>query len=514
MVHSDCCRYLLTEKSAVANIFAERLFPLFILFLLSACAQKPTLVQATEPSIVHCLEMHRAIDRAVAVQGVTPSSPAHIQHYPYLRVNRFLASFSEEPLNKAQRAAWLARLAALAIQARKIELNSLPSPVRLRLQQDFATDSNLAVELTACAEKLQQYDMAHPHRLDVLQTLAKVPPDYNTLKRIVGLYPLTALPVRMGIQRWHQETRETFEALSKISPKTISPKIDKLRRYQPPTMAITEPLSLARDALKIPNPSAAQLAALFSLHAPVWEIITRGPYDLPGTPVWHSNGLPSIDSSTPVVYRYASYTRWWDDILLQLNYLIWFSERPRNGMLDILNGALDGLIWRVTLDHDSTPLLYDSIHPCGCYHLFFPTPKLRLRRHTQYLPEPPLVPQVAPQLAANERMVIQVATQTHFIQGLYANPATGVTYNWRDYDALYATPTYSGSHHSLFESNGIVAGTERAERWLLWPMGIASPGAMRERGRQATAFVGKRHFDDARLLQHLFQSNVMQPSVK
>jgi hypothetical protein len=48
-------------------------------------------------------------------------------------------------------------------------------------------------------------------------------------------------------------------------------------------------------------------------------------------------------------------------------------------------------------------------------------------------------------------------------------------------------------------------GTERGERALFWPMGIASPGAMRQWGRQPTAFVGRRHFDDAHLLSDRFE---------
>jgi hypothetical protein len=49
-----------------------------------------------------------------------------------------------------------------------------------------------------------------------------------------------------------------------------------------------------------------------------------------------------------------------------------------------------------------------------------------------------------------------------------------------------------------------VRGTERGERFLFWPMGIANAGAMRQWGRQATAFVGRRHFDDADLFEKRF----------
>jgi len=49
-----------------------------------------------------------------------------------------------------------------------------------------------------------------------------------------------------------------------------------------------------------------------------------------------------------------------------------------------------------------------------------------------------------------------------------------------------------------------VPGTERAERYFFWPMGVPEPGAMRQAGRHATAFVGRRHFDHPGLLERYF----------
>jgi hypothetical protein len=57
---------------------------------------------------------------------------------------------------------------------------------------------------------------------------------------------------------------------------------------------------------------------------------------------------------------------------------------------------------------------------------------------------------------------------------------------------------------SAYGPDGLVAGTERAERFLFWPMGIASAGQMRQWGKHATAFVGRRHFDDADLFEKRF----------
>ena len=72
-------------------------------------------------------------------------------------------------------------------------------------------------------------------------------------------------------------------------------------------------------------------------------------------------------------------------------------------------------------------------------------------------------------------------------------------------DTLRSLHRPDGTHQSLFRGDGIVAGSERGERWLFWPMGIREPGAMRQWGRHATAFVGRRHFDDPGLLARYFE---------
>ena len=80
-----------------------------------------------------------------------------------------------------------------------------------------------------------------------------------------------------------------------------------------------------------------------------------------------------------------------------------------------------------------------------------------------------------------------------------------VRYSLRPYDELRSLPRAAGVHSSAFGPDGLIAGTERAERFVLWPMGIASPGAMRQWGRQPTALVGRRHFDDPDLLERRFE---------
>ena len=187
-------------------------------------------------------------------------------------------------------------------------------------------------------------------------------------------------------------------------------------------------------------------------------------------------------------------------MLLQLNYIVWFPARNSH---DIYGGRFDGIDWRVTLGPDGEPWLYDAMHNCGCYHEFFPSRHLRLRPGARGpYAEPPLVPEAAP---GGEPVVLRIAHQTHYIQRIYRGragaPAKPMA--WRRYDALLALPD-GARHRSMFGAHGIVPGSERPERFLLWPSGVRSPGAMRQWGHHDTAFVGHRHFDDPYLLQSLF----------
>jgi hypothetical protein len=204
----------------------------------------------------------------------------------------------------------------------------------------------------------------------------------------------------------------------------------------------------------------------------------------------------------------AAYTHFAGRVRLQLVYTFWFPARPAEHALDILAGRLDGLIWRVTLDEDGAPLAYDSIHACGCYHLFFPGQRLAVRPAPDTLDEGLLAPQVAPRVAPAGRIVLRVASRTHYLQRVSTEPIGAPAddrYRLLDERGLLTLRWPAGGTRSAYDAAGFVPGTERAERWLFWPMGIASAGQMRQWGRHATAFVGRRHFDEAGLLDRYFE---------
>jgi hypothetical protein len=292
---------------------------------------------------------------------------------------------------------------------------------------------------------------------------------------------------------------------------------------------IGEQLDAARhnNALGLPQLPASELAQLQQQFAPGWAIATETRDDIPGQAVWVANpqgARPDVDEQQPSQYFRASYTRFEGQVLLQLNYFIWFAARPRERWLDLYSGALDGLVWRVTLAADGHVLAYDSIHQCGCFHQFFPVDQ-RLRPR-------PATPGVEPLLVLDERLpdalqtrlVVQLSAVDHAIQGVAAAPlqttqaapgstpgqqgdplnmAPLATLLIQDYDNLRSLPV-AGGRRSLFDQRGLIPQSRRLERWVLWPMGVVSAGAMRQWGHHATAFVGRRHFDDPFLLEELF----------
>ena len=124
---------------------------------------------------------------------------------------------------------------------------------------------------------------------------------------------------------------------------------------------------------------------------------------------------------------------------------------------------------------DGEPWLYDSIHGCGCYHNFFPAGPLQLR---QDLPQANFEPPLVPQRAVAGPLVVRLDHGRHYIVRVYHDD--GVLGRRplavEDYARLRSLPA-SGGYHSLFGQYGLIVGSERPERFILWPMGVRSPGA-------------------------------------
>jgi hypothetical protein len=135
-----------------------------------------------------------------------------------------------------------------------------------------------------------------------------------------------------------------------------------------------------------------------------------------------------------------------------------------------------------------------------------------VRPAPESLEEWAFVPQALPRVGPDERPVVSIAPGTHYIEqvSLVQGRDSLVRYVFYPYADLRSMQRMDGGRRSAFGPDGLIAGTERAERFLFWPLGIASAGAMRQWGRHATAFVGRRHFDDADLIERRFALDLQE----
>lgn len=479
--------------------------------LISGCAVAPPQATYAGPNAA-CREVFRLVDQAVAEAGVQDGMAARVAGFPYLRASRFLASYAGEELNDTQFAEWLGRMKGLATRSYEIELSNLPaanSEGLVRALRDLGGEyARPAPALAECARLLAAADRADPARRSELRHAVSVPDDYVTWQRIVGLYWLTRVPFANGIRNWHEDVRAVF-----AQPVEALPVTGELKAYAlPPGRMRAADLAalferISANALGIPDPGGAELDALFATFAPEFVVDTAGDADIPGELGWRDDGAPGVISRLPVVYRRVSHARYAGRPLLQLNYWIWFPERPLGAGWDILGGRLDGLLWRVTLAPDGAPWVFDTIHPCGCYHLFFPTALAALKAQPDTLDESAFVPQALPRIEPGARVSMRLESGTHYVQRVLVGSAAtqgAAQYSFADDDVLRSLPLAGGGRRGVFRPDGIIPGTERGERWLFWPMGVPEPGAMRQWGRHATAFVGRRHFDDPGLLERYF----------
>ena len=481
---------------------------IFHIFVSCAITPHPTrsIHAGQDTALGSCADFFAKLDDRVAKKRVIDPGAFRVEHFPYLRINRFLASFNDEVSATAAFSTWLDHMMALDRQARRFEIANLNSSTKaLNLTEDNI--EAVLNRVTACGNLLRQADFLDPSSRLALVEAIEAPDDYISLRRWLGLYPLTRLFVAAGVSNWHQEAHKKFSPMPPINWQThlyypqYFQNVDSIDRLF---------LEVQQDALGIPVFSDEDQRHLFRRYAPVWEIQDGGKADRIGRPYWTSAGTLDVDTTQPVTYTILSFTRLKGRVLIQLNYIIWFPARPKTHTFDIFGGLLDGLIYRVTLDSTGAPLLYETVHNCGCYYKAYPTDRLITVEESPYA-EPPLV-LIAPAMNHSESiMVVAMEAGTHYVNHLYPlkrqeiYPASEEIYPSLKYAELRSLEMPKGGRRSMFAQNSVAEGSERLERLILWPTGVYSPGAMRQWGRHAVAFAGKRHFDDPFYMDMMFR---------
>ncbi len=492
-----------------------------------------------------CLEFFEEMQRQSQTSGYVDARRT-VPGFPYLRSDRFLASFSDEVEGREGFEEWVYRLSESA-------------DTSIVYERDLSSYLNNEA-YHRCREELIEIDLATHEGREALRHAVRVPSAYSDWKRVVGIYPVTRLFMAFGYNRWKENYLKEVATMAADPVKNVNGVNYAPAPYDVPVaypgedlsyseacinkgvgcgretvkrisaLEISRELSLEREvsALGIPYMSEHLFNRLAFTYAPVFSIASDADYDRIGKLEIKSHGNDqmrvTINTEEPLVSVRFGYARYQGHVLPQISYTVWFRERPKEGPLDLIGGDLDAIMWRVTIGLDGTPIVYDTAHACGCYHLFFPVPPTTRKPMPQDddLREEALVPMSAPIVNEDERLVVQISSKDHYVIGLDVE-----TEAWTSEVTLYDMkgPAYFHGqllgqdiiHHvlavdgdedrlqSVYGKNGIVAQSARLERLLLWPSGIASPGAMRAWGHQATAFVGKRHFDDPYLLEEAFE---------
>ena len=172
------------------------------------------------------------------------------------------------------------------------------------------------------------------------QSLASGRPAGNW-RDTAGVYPLTAIPVALGWQRWQVEhlppfRKPTAEVGFEGVPVLYLPELELAAASAQEVTAILE---RSRDnALGLPEPEGEDLESLAASCAPAYLVDTVLPADRIGHPVWLEDRVPGVDTTRPVEFVRTAQT-WFDGKpTLQLVCIIWFRARPKENPLDIQGG--------------------------------------------------------------------------------------------------------------------------------------------------------------------------------
>jgi len=478
-----------------------RLILVIAFLFLSACAT--IISQPKDYSILSpqsCLAFYSEFDSLINDEDIRDVQATLVSDFPFLSVSRFLESFKSELDSNEKLDYWLLQMADLNIEARQIEWKNLSHSSQEKIRNKFSIKQSMSQYVSECSAFLFA-ELSSDDKQQIVSS-AEVKDDYSTINRFFGIYPLTSLFVSRQINKHQELTKKSFEKeLSEIPIK------GRLVRYSIGSATLSEKIEFnTNNPLTIPIVSDEELNQLFIQHAPIIEVDEEDENDVIGQVGLDEKGYPDFSSDKSVFYVLPSYTKLNDEVLLQLNYVFWFSSRPRKSTFDIYSGRLDGLIWRVTLDSSGEPIIYDSVHNCGCYHKFFLTDNISFNQNAaSQEPEPPFVAQDNLSFDAGSRLVLRIGSVAHFLNRVYVAGQMDEIKNIEIKPYANLRSLMSGNRRrSLFASDGLVDGTARAERWLLWPMGVPSAGAMRQWGHHAVAFVGNRYFDNADLLDKYF----------
>ncbi|WP_293374359.1 hypothetical protein [Nevskia sp.] len=424
-----------------------------------------------------CRAKYEEMDARIDAAGVRDGSYYRVPGFPYLRTDRYAASFKDQVTGLDEVAGWTRRMREFDQEAREFEYRNLGMS-----EQDIGT---WRYDLLSCGGGLANLELFEDANLAFLRKqvtpgseyVAKPPKPTDAqrkaiaahqaevLKRFSGELPAAAAPLKL----WAAKPVEDLSLIAKGYGNAIP------------------------DELGVPALIDSQWRAFAEMHAPALWIETAAARDQPGMPIT-KDGAFTVDPAQPRMHYQITFTRLGGKPLAEINYFIWFAGRDGN------TGALDSLIWRVTLDANAQPLVFEAVNASGRDHLWFAAQPLKRRdAGKKDLADAALFPQAEPiawpvalRIAAGSHdllRVVPLATATA--------SGSSTPYELRRYEEVFTLATSDGKTRSLYDAGGVIPGVRDDKQAGLFGDQVATPGALHVLGRVPVAYVGNRHFDDA-----------------
>jgi hypothetical protein len=475
-------------------------FVLFFLFFVSCTYLTIHRIEQAFERPRSCQEFLDQLDARVKEAGVGSASSVPVPGFPYLRTNRFLAALKKDLKDEREKEEWVRWMQKLDLEARGKEIGNLPNLNR-------TVREGLLARSEACSSELLKNDQNRPDFYRILYSLITVPDEYSFLRRAAGLYPFMVLPIAVATDRSRKKIRSWYE-----TPLNALPVDGELKTFVPEKKISLKGREIQeiieeskKNPLNVPLPNREQEKALVESFAPIFIQDVAASYDRPGQVVWKDHCIAVIPEK-PTVYYYISHAFLKGKPILQVNYVIWYSERAGKRSPWFEKGQRDGLTARVSLDPAGRAFMVDVVNDCGCYHIFTPDKE----QVDQVISRPfgfdPFMPQWLPAVSQGERLGIRINSGWHQVERLISvgEPSDTIPYALVPYDVLETLPHEDGQRESIFDRRGIAKNSERVERFMLFSMGIPSIGSMRQRGHHAIDLVSRVHFDDPYLLDDHF----------
>jgi hypothetical protein len=485
---------------------------LSFLFLFSAgCASlsSRSILQPPGPPS-ECQEILETLDKKIEAAGVSNAAYFRIPGFPYLRANRFWAFWGQRVKEDRERDIWVQGMKDLSLQSWKAEIWNLPEEEIRTLSGKMTGEigrQGVFSRIAVCSEKLLEQDREKKGFYTQVRDHAKIPDEYSTFLRVIGLHPITGIAVAVVTENAREKVKPWFEG----DVKNLST-MGLLKTYAPRDGAFLDPVQvqhMMREAGKnpssVPRLEGGREETLARAFAPVIIQDAAETFDAIGGMGWKGDRV-EIFPEKPTAYYYFENSFLNEQAILQINYVIWYGERGGKNAPWFERGHLDGLTIRFSLDPQGRLFMVDVMNNCGCYHFFAPDPKRVNQILAPSSSTPPFVPQNLPVLKKEDRLGLRVNSGWHQVQHLLGvrEPTDPVPYELVPYRVLESLPQGDGRQRSIFDSEGIIPGTERIERFFLFPMGVPHVGSMRQRGHHAIDFIGRAHFDDPDLFNRNF----------